>query len=82
MVQETFETFEVFGGGGHLNLAIDYSMITLDTHWDPKAKRIYNAKAEVQGQPEPEVEQPKPVPKSNKRRRLWRGKVGDAPLEY
>ncbi|MED6146497.1 hypothetical protein PIB30_034910 [Stylosanthes scabra] len=32
----------------HLNPAIDYSMITLDTHWDPKANRIYNPKAESQ----------------------------------
>ncbi|MED6115870.1 hypothetical protein PIB30_094793 [Stylosanthes scabra] len=32
-------------------------MITLDTRWDPKAKRIYNPKAEVQSQSEP-VEQP------------------------
>ncbi|MED6152630.1 hypothetical protein PIB30_093806 [Stylosanthes scabra] len=40
----------------HLNLAIDYSMITLDTRWDPKAKRIYNPKAEAQEQSEPVVE--------------------------
>ncbi|MED6213245.1 hypothetical protein PIB30_091286 [Stylosanthes scabra] len=33
-------------------------MITLDTRWDPKAKRIYNPKAEAQDQPEPVVEQP------------------------
>ncbi|MED6122699.1 hypothetical protein PIB30_042253 [Stylosanthes scabra] len=48
----------------HLNLAIDYSMITLDTRWDPKAKRIYNPKAETQGQPEPVVvDRPKHVAK-------------------
>ncbi|MED6127642.1 hypothetical protein PIB30_089927 [Stylosanthes scabra] len=46
----------------HLNPAIDYSMITLDTHWDPKTKRIYNPKAETQEQPEPAVvDQPEPV---------------------
>ncbi|MED6147715.1 hypothetical protein PIB30_046407 [Stylosanthes scabra] len=39
----------------HLNPAIDYSMITLDSRWDPKAKRIYNPKAETQGQSEPVV---------------------------
>ncbi|MED6114986.1 hypothetical protein PIB30_085813 [Stylosanthes scabra] len=42
--------------------AIVYSMITLDTCWDPKAKRIYNPKAEVQGEPEPvAVEWSEPV---------------------
>ncbi|MED6210643.1 hypothetical protein PIB30_066133 [Stylosanthes scabra] len=46
----------------HLNPAIDYSMITLDTRWDPKAKRNYNSKAETQEQPEPTVvDQPEPV---------------------
>ncbi|MED6137406.1 hypothetical protein PIB30_064779 [Stylosanthes scabra] len=57
MVQETFEI--LMDQVRHLNPAIDYSMITLDTRWDPKAKRIYNPKAEVQDQPEP-VEQPEP----------------------
>ncbi|MED6188229.1 hypothetical protein PIB30_084080, partial [Stylosanthes scabra] len=46
----------------HLNSAIDYSMITLDTRWDPKAKRIYNHKAETQERSRPTVEdQPEPV---------------------
>ncbi|MED6145503.1 hypothetical protein PIB30_025807 [Stylosanthes scabra] len=58
MVQETFEI--LMDQVRHLNPAIDYSMITLDTRWDPKAKRIYNPKAEAQSQPESE-EQPKPV---------------------
>ncbi|MED6161135.1 hypothetical protein PIB30_057883, partial [Stylosanthes scabra] len=68
MVQETFEI--LMDQVRYLNPAIDYSMITLDaidysmitldTRWDPKAKRIYNPKAEVQDQPEP-MEQPKPV---------------------
>ncbi|MED6186598.1 hypothetical protein PIB30_068261 [Stylosanthes scabra] len=35
-------------------------MITLDTRWDPKAKRIYNPKAEAQNQSELVVEQPDP----------------------
>ncbi|MED6128907.1 hypothetical protein PIB30_102629, partial [Stylosanthes scabra] len=50
MVQETFEilTDQV----RHLNPAIDFSMISLDTRWDPKAKRIYNPKAEAQKQSE------------------------------
>ncbi|MED6111672.1 hypothetical protein PIB30_054488 [Stylosanthes scabra] len=45
MVQETFDILmdQVF----HLNLAFDYSMIILDTRWDPKANRIYNPKAEA-----------------------------------
>ncbi|MED6222977.1 hypothetical protein PIB30_069628 [Stylosanthes scabra] len=51
MVQEAFEI--LMDQVRHLNPAIDYSMITLDTRWDPKAKRIYNPKAEVQGEPEP-----------------------------
>ncbi|MED6201253.1 hypothetical protein PIB30_093034 [Stylosanthes scabra] len=41
----------------HLNPAIDYSMISLDTRWDPKAKRIYNPKAEAQEQSEPVAEE-------------------------
>ncbi|MED6141533.1 hypothetical protein PIB30_104438, partial [Stylosanthes scabra] len=32
-------------------------MISLDTRWDPKAKRIYNAKAEAQEQLEPVAEE-------------------------
>ncbi|MED6187781.1 hypothetical protein PIB30_079761 [Stylosanthes scabra] len=60
MVQETFEI--LMDQVRYLNPTIDYSMITLDTHWDPKAKRIYNLKAETQEQPEPAVEdQPEPV---------------------
>ncbi|MED6139477.1 hypothetical protein PIB30_084235 [Stylosanthes scabra] len=55
MVQETFEI--LMDQVRHLNPAIDYSMITLDTRWDPKAKRIYNPKAEAQDQPEPAVKQ-------------------------
>ncbi|MED6190240.1 hypothetical protein PIB30_103990 [Stylosanthes scabra] len=59
MVQETFEI--LMGQVRHLNPSIYYSMITLDTRWDPKAKGIYNPKAEAQGQPKPVVEQPEPV---------------------
>ncbi|MED6198385.1 hypothetical protein PIB30_065856 [Stylosanthes scabra] len=60
MVQETFEI--LMDQVRHLNPAINYSIITLDTHWDPKAKRIYNPKAETQEQPEPAVvDQPEPV---------------------
>ncbi|MED6222118.1 hypothetical protein PIB30_061343 [Stylosanthes scabra] len=60
MVQETFEI--LMDQVCHLNPAIDYSMITLDTRWDPKAKRIYNPEAEVQGEPEPvAVDRPEPV---------------------
>ncbi|MED6139175.1 hypothetical protein PIB30_081424 [Stylosanthes scabra] len=60
MVQETFEI--LMDHIRHLNSAIDYSMITLDTRWDPKAKRIYNPKAETQDQLEPAVEdQPEPA---------------------
>ncbi|MED6163644.1 hypothetical protein PIB30_081948 [Stylosanthes scabra] len=46
MFQKTFEI--LMDHVRHLNPAIDYSMITLDTRWDPKAKRIYNPKAEAQ----------------------------------
>ncbi|MED6124415.1 hypothetical protein PIB30_058714 [Stylosanthes scabra] len=60
MVQETFEI--LIDQVRHLNPAIDYSMITLDTRWDPNVKRIYNPKAKAQEQPEPAVEdQPEPV---------------------
>ncbi|MED6189234.1 hypothetical protein PIB30_093885 [Stylosanthes scabra] len=45
MVYETFEI--LMNQVHHLNPAIDYSMITLDTLCDPKAKRIYNPKAET-----------------------------------
>ncbi|MED6111317.1 hypothetical protein PIB30_051309 [Stylosanthes scabra] len=55
MVQETFEI--LMDQVRHLNLAIDFSMISLDTRWDLKAKRIYNPKAEAQKQSEPVVEE-------------------------
>ncbi|MED6202839.1 hypothetical protein PIB30_109574 [Stylosanthes scabra] len=40
----------------HLHPAIDFFMITLDTRWDPKARRIYDPKAEAQEQAGPEAE--------------------------
>ncbi|MED6224366.1 hypothetical protein PIB30_083262 [Stylosanthes scabra] len=46
MIHETFEI--LMDHVRHLNPAIDYSMITLDTRWDPKVKRIYNPKVEAQ----------------------------------
>ncbi|MED6148992.1 hypothetical protein PIB30_058225 [Stylosanthes scabra] len=55
MVQETFEI--LMDQVRNLNPAIDYSMISLDTRWDPKAKRIYNPKAEAQEQSEPVAEE-------------------------
>ncbi|MED6214242.1 hypothetical protein PIB30_101065 [Stylosanthes scabra] len=55
MVQETFEI--LMDQVRHLNPAIDFSMISLDTRWDPKAKRIYNPKAEAQEQSEPVTEE-------------------------
>ncbi|MED6125607.1 hypothetical protein PIB30_070239 [Stylosanthes scabra] len=59
----------------HLHPAIDFSMISLDTRWDPKAKRIYNPKAEAQEQSEPVAEeQPGPeaeVPVGGMPRRLF-----------
>ncbi|MED6212426.1 hypothetical protein PIB30_083179 [Stylosanthes scabra] len=52
------ETFEILMDQvRHLNPAIDYSMISLDTRWDPKAKRIYNPKAEAQKQSDPMAEE-------------------------
>ncbi|MED6111784.1 hypothetical protein PIB30_055527 [Stylosanthes scabra] len=54
MVQETFEI--LMDHVRHLNPAIDFSMISLDTRWDPKAKKIYNPKAEAQEQSELVVE--------------------------
>ncbi|MED6150767.1 hypothetical protein PIB30_075693 [Stylosanthes scabra] len=60
MVQETFEI--LMDQVRHLNPAIDYSMISFDTRSDPKAKRIYNPKAEAQEQSEPVAEErPGPV---------------------
>ncbi|MED6136559.1 hypothetical protein PIB30_057080 [Stylosanthes scabra] len=55
MVQETFEI--LMDQVRHLYPAIDFLMISLDTRWDPKAKRIYNPKAEAQEQSEPVVEE-------------------------
>ncbi|MED6223093.1 hypothetical protein PIB30_070679 [Stylosanthes scabra] len=55
MVQETFEI--LMDQVRHLNPAIDYSMVSLDTRWDPKAKRIYNPKVEAQEQSEPVAEE-------------------------
>ncbi|MED6211483.1 hypothetical protein PIB30_074138 [Stylosanthes scabra] len=46
MVKETFEI--LMDQVRHLNPAIDFSMTTLDTRSDPKDKRIYNPKAEIQ----------------------------------
>ncbi|MED6227190.1 hypothetical protein PIB30_111007, partial [Stylosanthes scabra] len=54
MVQETFDI--LMDQVRHLHPAIDFSMITLDTRWDPKARRIYNPKAEAQEQKGPEAE--------------------------
>ncbi|MED6176735.1 hypothetical protein PIB30_091025 [Stylosanthes scabra] len=55
MVQETFEI--LIDQVRHLHPAIDFSMISLDTRWDPKAKRIYNPKVEAQEQSEPVAEE-------------------------
>ncbi|MED6176927.1 hypothetical protein PIB30_093000, partial [Stylosanthes scabra] len=55
IVQETFEI--LMDQVRHLNPAIDYSMILLDTRWDPKAKRIYNPKAEAKAQSKPVAEE-------------------------
>ncbi|MED6129829.1 hypothetical protein PIB30_111867, partial [Stylosanthes scabra] len=54
MVQETFDI--LMDQVRHLHPAIDFSMISLDTRWDPKARRIYNPKAEAQEQAGPEAE--------------------------
>ncbi|MED6125251.1 hypothetical protein PIB30_066877 [Stylosanthes scabra] len=74
MVQETFEI--LMDQVRHLHPAIDFSMISLDTHWDPKAKRVYNLKAEAQEQSKPVAEeQPGPeagVPVGGTPRRLFR----------
>ncbi|MED6176669.1 hypothetical protein PIB30_090460, partial [Stylosanthes scabra] len=61
MVQETFEI--LMDQVRHLHPAIDFSMISLDTRWDPKAERIYNPKAEAQEQSEPIAEK-QPSPKA------------------
>ncbi|MED6200574.1 hypothetical protein PIB30_086503 [Stylosanthes scabra] len=74
MVQETFEI--LMDQVRHLNPAIDYLMITLDTRWDPKAKRIYNPKAEAQDQPEPAVEQPDPRAEEQHAEEVVEGKGG------
>ncbi|MED6176548.1 hypothetical protein PIB30_089337 [Stylosanthes scabra] len=55
MVQETFEI--LMDQVRHLNPAINYSMISLDTRWDPKARRIYNPKAEAQKHSKPVAEE-------------------------
>ncbi|MED6128111.1 hypothetical protein PIB30_094547 [Stylosanthes scabra] len=74
MVQETFEI--LMDQVHHLNPTIDYSMITLDTRWDPKAKRIYNPKAEAQDQPEPVVKQPKPEAEEQRVEKVVAGEGG------
>ncbi|MED6125254.1 hypothetical protein PIB30_066914 [Stylosanthes scabra] len=74
MVQETFEI--LMDQVRHLNPAIDYSMISLDTRWDPKAKRIYNPKAKAQEQSEPAAEE-RPDPAA--RVPLGEGDRGDLP---
>ncbi|MED6224385.1 hypothetical protein PIB30_083432 [Stylosanthes scabra] len=42
--------------------------LVLDTRWDPKAKRIYNPKAEAQDQPKPVVMQPEPEAEEQRRK--------------
>ncbi|MED6173291.1 hypothetical protein PIB30_057988 [Stylosanthes scabra] len=87
MVQETFEI--LMDQVRHLHPAIDFSIISLDTRWDPKAKRIYNPKAEAQEQSEPVAEK-QPSPEAGVSaggmprrlfRRLQRRKMGNAPFQ-
>ncbi|MED6187948.1 hypothetical protein PIB30_081347 [Stylosanthes scabra] len=54
IVQETFEI--LMDQVRHLNPAVDFLVITLDTRWDPKGQRIYNPKAEAKECPEPVAE--------------------------
>ncbi|MED6171658.1 hypothetical protein PIB30_042825, partial [Stylosanthes scabra] len=77
MVQETFEI--LMDQVRHLNPAIYYSMITLDTRWDPEAKRIYNPRAEAQDQPEPVVEQPELVAEEQQAEEVVAGEGGVCP---
>ncbi|MED6115939.1 hypothetical protein PIB30_095486 [Stylosanthes scabra] len=77
IVQETFEI--LMDQVRHLNPTIDYSMITLDTRWDPKAKRIYNPKAEAQDQPKPAVEQPEPEAGEQRAEEVVAGEGGVCP---
>ncbi|MED6198302.1 hypothetical protein PIB30_064972 [Stylosanthes scabra] len=77
MVQETFEI--LMDQVRHLNPAIDYSKITLDTRWDPKANRISNPKAEAQDQPEPVVEQPEPEAEEQRAEEVVAGEGGVYP---
>ncbi|MED6184200.1 hypothetical protein PIB30_045159 [Stylosanthes scabra] len=72
MVQETFEI--LMDQVHHLNHAIDYSMISLDTRWDPKAKRIYNPKAEAQEQSEPVAEE-RPDPATGSQLGMMSGRL-------
>ncbi|MED6188527.1 hypothetical protein PIB30_086873 [Stylosanthes scabra] len=46
---------------------------------DPKAKRIYNPKAEAQDQPEPVVEQPEPVVEEQRSEEVVAGEGGVCP---
>ncbi|MED6165319.1 hypothetical protein PIB30_098425 [Stylosanthes scabra] len=56
-VEMVWETFDILMDQVcHVNLAMDYSMITLDTGWDPKGKRIYNPKALAEEKTEPTAE--------------------------
>ncbi|MED6175209.1 hypothetical protein PIB30_076263 [Stylosanthes scabra] len=74
MVQETFEI--LMDQVRHLHPAIDFSMISLDTRWNPKAKMIYNPKVEAQEQSEPVAEERSDpeagVPVGGMPRRLFR----------
>ncbi|MED6199384.1 hypothetical protein PIB30_075474 [Stylosanthes scabra] len=55
IVQETFEI--LMDQVRHLNPAVDFSVITVDTLWDPMGQRIYNPKSEAKEQPEPMAEE-------------------------
>ncbi|MED6152277.1 hypothetical protein PIB30_090370 [Stylosanthes scabra] len=54
IVQETFEI--LMDQVRHLNPTMDFSVITLDTRWDPKGQRIYNPKEEAEECSKPVVE--------------------------
>ncbi|MED6114179.1 hypothetical protein PIB30_077733 [Stylosanthes scabra] len=73
----------------HLNLAIDYSMITLETRWDPKAKGFIILRLRPKSSQSLRwwtgqslwPKNSRMSYRSSKWRRSWREKVGDAPFE-
>ncbi|MED6186696.1 hypothetical protein PIB30_069243 [Stylosanthes scabra] len=74
MVQQTFEI--LMDQVRHLNPAIDYSMITLDTRWDPRPRGFIILRLRPRVSRSLWWRSRNPWPRSSDQRRLWLGRSG------